>query len=69
LTSEIVVKAARCGLPVVVSRSAPTDRAVSLARQAGLTLIGFARGTRMNVYSGFERIEGASGRIENGGTV
>jgi FdhD protein len=69
LTSEIVVKAARCGLPVVVSRSAPTDRAVSLAREAGLTLIGFARGTRMNVYSGFERIEGASGRIENGGTV
>jgi FdhD protein len=69
LSSEIVAKAARCALPVVVSRSAPTDRAVSLAREAGITLVGFARGRRMNVYSAEERIEGAGERIENKSTV
>ncbi len=56
LSSEILQKAAACGLPVVVSRSAPTDRSVALARQRNITLIGFARGRRMNIYSGEQRI-------------
>ena len=56
ISSEIVLKVARCGTPILVSRSAPTNRAVEMARQANLTLIGFARGSRMNIYSGEERI-------------
>jgi len=58
LSSEILHKAASCALPIVVSRSAPTDRCVDLARERGITLIGFARGRRMNVYSGEQRIGG-----------
>jgi FdhD protein len=58
LSSEILHKAAAAALPVVVSRSAPTDRCVAEARQRNITLIGFARGSRMNVYSGGQRIDG-----------
>ena len=57
LSSEILHKAAACALPVVVSRSAPTDRCVEAARERNITLIGFARGSRMNVYSARQRIE------------
>jgi len=57
LSSEIIHKAARCGLPIVVSRSAPTDRSVALAREQGITLVGFARGARMNLYSVPERVK------------
>jgi FdhD protein len=57
LSSEILHKAAACALPIVVSRSAPTDRCVALARERNVTLIGFARGSRMNVYSGEQRID------------
>jgi FdhD protein len=56
LSSEILHKAAACGLPVVVSRSAPTDRCVALARERSITLIGFARGRRMNIYAGEQRV-------------
>ncbi len=56
ISSEIVLKIARCGTPILVSRSAPTNRAVEMAKQVNLTLIGFARGSRMNIYSGEERI-------------
>jgi len=56
LSSEILQKAGRSQLPIVVSRSAPTDRSVALARERNITLIGFARGQRMNIYSGAERI-------------
>lgn len=51
LSSDIVLKAARAGCPVVVSHGAPTTMAVSVAGQLGLTLVGFARGDRLNVYS------------------
>lgn len=63
LSSEILHKAAACGLPILVSRSAPTDRCVALAREWGITLIGFARGRRMNIYSGSERIVAAGVRL------
>jgi FdhD protein len=56
ISSEIVLKVAHCGTPILVSRSAPTDRAVEMAKQVNLTVIGFARGSRMNIYSGEERI-------------
>lgn len=57
VSSEILVKCARRGIPVVASRTAPTDLAVRLAKKLGITLVGFVRGARMNVYSKENRIE------------
>ena len=51
ITSEILLKVAKRNIPIIISRSAPTDLAVSLAADLGITLIGFVRGKRMNVYS------------------
>ncbi|MBA3053187.1 formate dehydrogenase accessory sulfurtransferase FdhD [bacterium] len=56
LSSEIMFKIRRTGVSVIVSRGAPTDQAVKLAREWDLTLAGFVRGGRMNVYSAEERI-------------
>jgi len=58
LSSEMVLKAARFGAPVVASRAAPTDLAVELAERLGITLVGFLRGLRMNLYANPERIRG-----------
>ena len=57
LTSDMVIKAANVGIPVIVSISAPTDKGIKVAEMAGLTLIGFARGRRFNIYTHPERIE------------
>lgn len=51
VTAEMVVKAARLRVPVLVSRAAPTNLALELAGSLGLTVVGFARDTRMNVYT------------------
>jgi FdhD protein len=51
-----VIKAARVGIPVVVSIRGPIYSGVRAAEKTGVTLCCFARGPRMNVYSGFERI-------------
>lgn len=51
LSSEIIKKAAKRKVPVIVSRSAPTDAAVDIAKELNMTLIGFARGGRMNIYT------------------
>ncbi len=56
LSSEIVSKCARCGIPVIVSRAAPTSMAINMAEAYGITLIGFLRAERMNVYTGRQRI-------------
>lgn len=56
LTSEMVIKTVQMGIPVLISRSGFTAWGVELARQAGLTLIGRARGKRFIALSGAERI-------------
>ncbi len=56
LTSEMVIKTVRMGIPILVSRSGFTAWGVELARKAGLTLIGRARGKRFIALSGEERI-------------
>jgi FdhD protein len=56
LTSEMVIKTVRMGIPILVSRSGFTAWGVELARQTGLTLIGRARGKRFIALSGEERI-------------
>ncbi len=54
---EIVQKAAVAGLPVIASVSAPSDLAVNLARELGLTLVGFLRGRRFVIYGGEQRLQ------------
>jgi len=56
LSSEIVLKASKREVPIVVSQAAPTDLSVRLSEKLGITLIGFVRGKRMNVYTHENRI-------------
>lgn len=53
---EIVQKALVAGIPIVASVSAPSSLAVQMARELGMTLVGFLRGRRFVIYSGEERI-------------
>jgi FdhD protein len=56
VTSEIVTKAGRNRIPVLISRAAPSCMAISYAEDMGITLVGFARGDRMNIYTWPNRI-------------
>jgi FdhD protein len=53
---EIMQKCLVARVPIVCAVSAPSSLAVDLAREFGMTLIGFLRGERFNVYAGQERI-------------
>lgn len=58
LSSEIVIKAAQMKIPILVSLSAPTSMGIKIAETFGLTLVGFAREGRFNIYSSPDRIKG-----------
>jgi FdhD protein len=56
---ELVQKAYMAGIPVLAAVSAPSSLAVSLAEEAGMTLVGFLRGASMNAYTGDHRLTAA----------
>lgn len=56
ISSDVLIKISRRGMPVIISRNAPTSLAVEMAYFLGITLIGFVRGQRMNVYTYPERV-------------
>ena len=56
VSSEILLKVAKRNIPILISKSAPTDLGVKLANDLGVTLVGFARGKRMNVYANSWRV-------------
>lgn len=56
LSSEIVSKCAKWGIPLVASRTSPTSLAVEIAEKSGVTVVGFIRADRFNVYTHPERI-------------
>ena len=57
LSADMMEKSIHAGIPIVLSKGAPTDRAIYLAEAAGITLAGFIRGERMNLYTRPERID------------
>ncbi len=64
ITIDMVLKAARARIPIVISRSAPLDKAAELAQLFDMTLVGFLRTSRFNIYAAPHRIEGAPGLPE-----
>jgi FdhD protein len=59
ITIDMILKAARARIPVVISRSAPLDKAVELAQLFDLTLVAFLRNNRFNIYAAPQRVAGA----------
>ncbi|RXA19996.1 formate dehydrogenase accessory sulfurtransferase FdhD [Methanosarcina sp. MSH10X1] len=56
LSSEMIRKCLIANIPIIASRGATTTLAIRLGEQSGLTILGFVRGQKMNVYTGAERI-------------
>ncbi|MBF8260126.1 MAG: Multifunctional fusion protein, partial [Actinobacteria bacterium] len=75
VSSEMAAKAGSLGISVIASRTSPTDLAVRICGELGITLVGYARGRRFNVYAhptriaapAVERIPGVTGVILAGG--
>jgi len=51
ISSDILLKSARGKINLIISRSAPTSLAIEMAQKLGITIVGFARGKRMNIYT------------------
>ena len=62
LSSEILLKVAKLKVQLIVSRSAPTSLCIELAESLNITLVGFVRGKRLNIYSHGWRIKGWQGK-------
>jgi len=56
VASEVLIKAARAQIPLVLSRSAPTGLTIDLAEELNITVAGFARGQRFSIYTHPERV-------------
>ena len=56
ISSEILLKVAKINIPIIISKSAPTDLGVKLANDLGITLLGFVKGKRINAYTNDWRI-------------
>ena len=52
VSSEMLLKGARMGVPLVISRTSPTEMAVALAEQLGITVIGYLQHDSFNLYTG-----------------
>jgi len=57
LSSEMVRKCLIANIPIIASRGATTTLAISMGEQSGLTIIGFVRSQKMNIYTGVERVK------------
>ena len=57
ISFEMALKAVRAGIPILAAVSAPTSMALELAQELNLTLAGFVRGQRLNIYTHPERIK------------
>ena len=56
VSAEMAAKAAALGIPLIASRTSPTDMAIRICQEAGITLIGYLRGARFNVYAHPEQL-------------
>lgn len=56
ISSEVLLKVSKMGVGIIISKSAPTDLALNLAVDLGITVVGFVRGEKMNVYTNKQRI-------------
>ncbi len=56
MPADMLIKIARVGIPIIASNAAPTSSGVSVADQAGVTMLGFVRGERFNIYTHPHRI-------------
>ncbi len=54
---EMILKCAKMQIPIIISKSAPTNLSVELAKKLGITLVGFVRGEKMNIYANESRIQ------------
>ncbi|MCS7216031.1 MAG: formate dehydrogenase accessory sulfurtransferase FdhD [Thermodesulfovibrio sp.] len=64
ISSEIALKTAKWKIPIIVSRGAPTSLALEIGDNTGLTIVGFLRGNRFNIYCHGERIYDEKGTID-----
>ncbi len=58
ISSDMALKCSVAGIPIVASRGATTGLALKIAERTGLTIVGFVRGKRMNIYTGQKRMKG-----------
>ncbi|WP_248931079.1 formate dehydrogenase accessory sulfurtransferase FdhD [Paenibacillus hamazuiensis] len=56
ISSEVLLKTAKIGAGILLSKSAPTDLGLKLAHDLGITVVGFVRGRKLNVYTHAERV-------------